>query len=346
MLSEIYKLLPFIILLNSLLGVFPSFAQPLEIGNRRQLFIDYKFIHNKDNVELRVHKPRKTGEVNIPSDHLWELGGYNSVLEKNGTYHMWYTSSCSPPEEATIAYAYSKDGIHWRRPSLNLTTDENTPKPNNVVIGRGAGEVKGGTHGLMVFIDPNAPESERFRLIANPNEFSGLLQVFSSPDGIHWKHTHRDVVTYNTKDKPHHLDTQNVIFWDYRLEKYVAYIRRNAMEPGNYQGRSVARDEAATIDGFNQAPDMPYVMQGTPKEDIYTNGVIQYPWADDAYFAFPTLYYHYGDWQSEFTDESPTNAGVTDARFAVSRDGITWNNFNWHTFVPPGMDGEFDSKRI
>lgn len=324
-------------------------AQPLDIGNRRQLFVDYKFVQAKRNVELHVHKPRKTGEISIPSDPLWELGGYNSVLEKDGVYHMWYTASHSPPENAVIAYARSKDGIHWERPPLNLTSDNTLPRPNNVVIGRGAGEVKRGTHGLMVFLDPNAPEDQRFRLVANPPEFSHFLQVFSSSDGIHWKHTHRDVITYDTTSKPHHLDTQNVIFWDTNLKKYVTYIRKNVREitsEGQSQGRSVARGESLTLANFGQAIDLPVVMHAGGREDIYSNGVLYYPWADDVYLAFPTLYYHYGKWHQEFSNDSPTNAGVADTRFAVSRDGISWNNFNWHTFVPLGMDGEFDSKRI
>jgi hypothetical protein len=315
-------------------------GQPLDVGNRRQLFVDLRFVQAGRNVELQVHKPIKTGDICIPSDPNWELGGYNSVLEKDGVYHMWYTSS------ASIAYACSKDGIHWERPPLNLTTDNNVPKPNNVVIGRGAGGVRGSTHGLMVFLDPNASDDQRFRLVANPSEISSFLQVFSSPDGIHWKHTHRDVVTYDTTVKPHHLDTQNVIFWDSRLNKYVSYIRKNSMEPGSQQGRSVGRGESSTLSSFGKATDMLFVMRAGGREDIYTNGVVPYQWADDVYFAFPTLYYHYGSWQHEFAKEAPTNAGVADTRFAVSRDGIIWNNFNWHTFVPLGMDGEFDSKRI
>ena len=321
-------------------------SQPLDIGNRRQLFVDTRFVQSDKNVKLIVHPPLKTGEISIPSDPLWDIGGYNSVLEKDGVYHMWYTTAASPPGQAMIAYARSKDGIRWDRPPFNLTSDINVPKPNNVVIGRGAGDVKSGTHGLMVFLDPNASEDQRFRLVSSPSEFSPFLQLFSSPDGIHWKHTHRDVVTYDTTLKPHHLDTQNVIFWDTRLKKYVTYIRKNSMEPGSQQGRSVGRGESSTLSSFGKATDLPFVMRAGGREDIYTNGVFPYPWADDVYFAFPALYYHYGNWQHEFAKEAPTNAGVADTRFAVSRDGISWNNFNWHTFVPLGMDGEFDSKRI
>jgi hypothetical protein len=312
-------------------------AQPLDIGNHRQLFVDLKFIQNYKNVELMVHPPTKTGEICIPSDPNWALGSC-SVLEREGVYHMWYRAA------SALAYASSIDGIHWERPALNLISNDTVPRPNNIVLGCGAGSVKSGMG--MVFLDPNAPEDQRFRLVTKMMEISPFVHIFSSPDGIHWKLTHRNVVTYDTTAKPHHLDTQNVMFWDTRLKKYVMYIRNNSMVPGSQQGRSVGRGESSSIASFGQATDFPFVMYAGGHEDIYTNGVIPYPWADDVYFAFPTLYYHYGNWQHEFAKESPTNAGVLDTRFAVSRDGINWNNFNWHSFVPLGMDGEFDSKRI
>ncbi|MCL5742415.1 MAG: hypothetical protein M1541_00610, partial [Acidobacteria bacterium] len=245
-----------------------------------------------------------------------------------------------------------------QRPALNLTTGE-TRRPNNVVIGDGAGGVKGGAPGGMVFLDPTAPGGERFRLVTNPEEFQSMLQVFSSPDGIHWSHTHRDVMVFDSSTKPHHLDSQNVIFWDARIGKYAAYFRRNLREH-NSQARSVGRAEASTI-AFGNVLQWPVVFRaddGPPQHfdpvrkletalsDVYTNGVFPYPWADDVYFMFPSVYYHYGAWQHEFREQAPVNAGVLDARFGSSRDGIHWNTYDWQPFVPLGMQGDVDSRRI
>ncbi|MFB3825238.1 MAG: hypothetical protein ACE15B_00670 [Bryobacteraceae bacterium] len=325
-------------------------AQRHDVGGRRQLFIDQRFVEGAKGIAFRVHPPVKTGEVNIDSPANWGLGGYHSVLEAGGVYYMWYTAG------AAVCYARSRDGIHWTKPPLELTTDE-TPKPNNVVIGRGAGGVKGGTHGLMVFLDPKAPEEERFRLVANPPEFDRMVQVFSSPDGIHWKVTHRDAITFD-KNAPHHLDTQNVIFWDARLGRYVAYVRKNLREAGS-QGRTVARAESDGL-SFGDAAKMPVVFRAGRRHpghfdplrktkvavlDVYTSSVIAYPWADGAYFMFPTPYYHYGAWQREFREAAPVNAGAIDVRFAASRDGIAWETYDWKPFVALGMEGEFDSRR-
>jgi hypothetical protein len=83
-----------------------------------------------------------------------------------------------------------------------------------------------------------------------------------------------------------------------------------------------------------------------PLIDVYTNNAFKYPWAQDAYFLFPSLYYHYGAYLHEYAADAPTNAGVLDARFAAGRDGIQWKTYDWRPFVSLGMLGDFDSRRI
>lgn len=333
-----------------------SAAEPLDVGNRRQLLFDERFVQQATNVEIVVHPPRKTGEQTIVSEPGWPLGGYHCALYDAGVYHLWYSAG------GCVLYARSKDGIHFEKPALHLKLDRVTNSvalAPNAVMGRGLGDVQGGMHGLYVFLDPNAPAEERFKLVANPEEFKSMLQVFASPDGIHWKLRHRDVITFRS-EKPHHLDSQNVVFWDDRLGQYVAYFRRNLREK-NSQGRTVARAESPDFAHFPQVEDSPVVMQvherhpghfdpvrkaQTAVVDVYCSGAIQYPWAADAYFMFPWEYYHYGGHLAEFRKELPTNAGVVDTRFAVSRDGVKWSLLDHQPFVRLGMKGEFDSKRI
>lgn len=345
--------------LAPLLALFTTWAaqEPLSVGNRRQLLMDDRFVQQAKGIQFVVHSPQKTGEHIIVSEPGLALGGYHSVLHDAGTYHLWYTAA------ASILYARSTDGIHWVKPNLNLPSVDpgtNSSLPPNLVLGRGVGGVKDGTHGLMVFIDPNAAAEKRFKLVANPGEFDSQLQIFSSPDGVHWKHAFTNVITFDSTAKPHHLDSQNAIFWDDRIRKYVAYFRKNMREPGS-QGRTVARAEAASLAHFGRIEDFPVVLQADPqgvvrsgpvrKEriallDTYTNGALRYPWADDAYLAFPTEYYHYGGQIAEFAKQAPVNAGVLDTCFASSRDGIHWQRYDHRPFVGLGMKGEFDSKRI
>lgn len=324
----------------------------IDVSDRRQLFIDKRFVAEAKGVSFQLHPPRKTGETVIPSEYPFLLGGYSSVVEHEGIYHLYYIAGTA------ICYARSREGIHWERPALTLSNAHGT-KTNNVVIGYGAGGVKGGVHGLAVFIDPTAPAGERFRLVTNPEEFDRFLQVFSSPDGIHWKHTHRNVMTYQRDRKPHHLDSPNVIFYDGRIGKYVAYVRKNLRERGS-QGRSVARAESSDLSTFGTVEDAPVVIRAdtlhpghpNPKTsqvtavlDVYTNGTMLYPWAQDVYLMFPAIYYHYGPYHREFLEEAPINAGLLDARFAISRDGKEWKFFDQGPFIGRGVRGEWDSMR-
>lgn len=317
-----------------------AFGEAVDAGNRRQLFLDRRFIEAARNVELRVHPAIKTGDIAIPSEPGRELGGYHSVLETDGVYHMWYSAGPG------ILHATSRDGVHWER-------------SRRLVLGEGAGGVKGSAPGGMVFLDPTAPAGQRFRLVSNPEEFDSMLQVFSSPDGEHWTRTHRNVLTFDSSTKPHHLDSQNVIFWNATTGKYEAYFRRNLREH-NSQARSVARAESADL-AFGNVLKWPPVFRRddhppahfdpqrkveSALSDVYTNGVIRYPWAEDAYLMFPAVYYHYGAFQREFRGQAPVNAGVIDARFASSRDGIRWDTYDWRPFVPLGIEGAFDSRRI
>lgn len=167
------------------------------------------------------------------------------------------------------------------------------------------------------------------------------------------------MLTFDSSTKPHHLDSQNVIFWDARIGRYVVYFRRNLREH-NSQARSVARAEAGDLAFGNvlkwapvfRADDRPpshfdpLRKLESALSDVYTNGVFPYPWAEDVYLMFPTIYYHYGPFQPEFREQPPVNAGIIDVRFASSRDGIRWESYDWQPFVPLGMQGGFDSRRI
>ena len=336
---------------------------PIPIRDSRQVFIDGRLIRQSKDTELLVHPPAKTGDIVVKCEHPWEerFGQYHSVLYDGGVYHMWYTVYGKAERDKTpvrsIAYARSHDGIRWEKPALGLVEIYGSRK-NNIVLGHGFGGVKGATHGCMVFLDPHAPEEQRFRLVSNPGEFGKFLQLFSSSDGIHWKLTHRDILKF--RSERHHLDSQNVIFWDDRISRYVAYVRRN-LRLGGSQGRSVARTESSDLSRFNEVEDSQVVL-GFDREDpaifdpvnnthiqavdFYTNGTIKYPWARDVYYMFPAEYFHYGTFLNDFRKGQPVNAGALDVRFAASRDGIHWNRYNREAFVDLGMEGEWDSRSI
>lgn len=336
-------------------------AEPIDVGTRRQLFIDRLFLAEARGVSLRVHPPRKTGETTIKADRAWERGGlgpFSSVLWDNGRYHLWYHAMDAKlwhtsPVAGSICYATSDDGITWTKPDLGLV-DYDGSRRNNIVVGHGAAGLRIGQDGMMVFVDPNAPAHERLRM---SNRFSrdragksDGVNLLSSGDGIHWTLTHQELITYRPEVKGHHLDSQNVIFWDEGLKRYVAFVRRNLKDAEN-QGRAIARAESERLGGFPLTQDLPVVYRPDPPDpwhggvsvvDYYNSAALRYPWADRAYFMFPQAYYHYTRTLREFVPDAPTNAGPLDTRFAASRDGLSWERFDGEPFVRLGMKGEFD----
>lgn len=324
-------------------------TEVLDIGNRRQVFLDGRFFARAENVALVVCPPRKTFERTLVPDQPWEKGGldvYSCVLWVGDIYHLWY------PTDAGLCYARSRDGIRWEKPRLGLAEFDGS-RDNNICLGRGAGGIdRCGSEG-MVFHDPTATEDQRFRYAVRISDELKDTVVFSSPDGIHWRLTHKGVLTFTHPEGRQHLDSQNVIFWDDRIGKYVAYMRYNMLQPG-FRGRSVVRSESSRLGGFVEAQKAPVVLGPDALDahlgihraaDYYTSGVIKYPWAQDAYYMFPQLYFHYVPGQlAEFPKECPTNAGPLDTRFAASRDGIVWHRFDRRPYVSLGMRGDFDSK--
>lgn len=336
------------------LGRTPAAAavEPLDIGSARQVFMDERFMTGAKGVTLEVHPPRKTGEWTIKPEHPWERGGvgpYSNVLHDGQTYHFWYhvmddvqwdqghTNGC-------VCYARSRDGIHWEKPALGLVAYRGDWS-NNIVAGHGAAGVTIGQDGGMVFLDPNGGAEQRFRMACRFGAFGKGVHILSSPDGIHWRATHTNIVSYREEAKRHHLDSQNIVFWDDRLGKYVVYGRRNLFADG-VQGRGVARAESARLGEFSAVQDMAVVIgpePGDPWVDYYSSSALKYPWAQDAYYMFPQAYFHYlGGEMPEFPKRTPINAGPLHTQFAASRDGLTWNRYDRRPFVPLGMRGEFD----
>ncbi|MBN2506072.1 MAG: hypothetical protein JXQ71_05205 [Verrucomicrobia bacterium] len=332
-----------------------------DVGDRRQLFLDHRFVREASNVQSVAHRPRKTGEHTLVADRPWERGGlgpYSCVLKHGNAYKMWYHAMNTnlwdaAPVAGAICYATSEDGITWVKPDLGLVEYEGSLH-NNIVIGHGAAGLRIGQDGMMVFADPNAPPNQRLRMVNrfNPNGEGKTdgINILSSADGIRWTPTHQNILASRPEPKGHHLDSQNVIFWDDLRKAYVAYVRRNLRASGS-QGRAIARAESDQLAHFPATQDLPVVLEPEPPDplhegasvvDYYNSGALRYPWADDAYLLFPQAYYHYTRTLREFTRELPVNAGPLDTHFAASRDGIHWQRYDRQPFVPLGMQGEFD----
>ena len=326
---------------------------PIDVGTRKQLLIDNRFIAKSQGVSLRMNPPRKMGAV-LEADRPWEagwVGAYHGVAEDDGIYKMWYNATSENGRNGRLCYATSSDGVHWEKPSLDLVELAGS-RDNNLVLGKSAEGA--------VYLDPIAPPEARFKLLVwrsvlGTSNHDGMLLV-TSPDGLHW--------TKEYPVLPAVSDTQSEVFWDDRINKYVSYLR--AYPPHDLQ-RAMVRCEIPKQDILKPWPyssatepvvistipristeNLPLVIARDEKDprhsSVYTPGVHKYPWAENAYFAFPSFFRH--TVPDEAKPGDVPDSGVLQTQLLVSRNGISWARPDRRPYVPLGLVGEPDSHGI
>ena len=113
-------------------------------GKVSYLFIDDDFIESADGLVKGVTPAEKVSDVPLlPIDQPWEDGwrvSYSNIIydEEEELFKTWYNvsqelSSARAETAEALAYATSKDGIHWEKPILNII-EANGSKENNLVM--------------------------------------------------------------------------------------------------------------------------------------------------------------------------------------------------------------------
>ena len=283
------------------------------------------------------------------------LGAYTSILEYNGTYHLWYTSYGRKEGGDSIegggprfeCYAVSTDGVHWDKPNLGVIPFRGSME-TNIVRGFNFGQT---------FIDPFDDASRRFKTIQYQSPTRGWngwppatrvkggnTYLSYSPDGIHWDMEPRPVL-------PFYFGAQLSTIWDENLQKWVVYVRVNPQghktDPwGSHLafGRlEIGKQKLAEPYPFTPDPnkkrdvydsyhnptyEFPIVFQTDdrdPDHMVYKMGAIKYP-ETDFYVAFPGFWY-------------PNVADCDDVQFAFSRDGINWQRPFRQPIIRLGLPG-------
>ncbi|HQX51392.1 MAG TPA: hypothetical protein PLY87_03230 [Planctomycetaceae bacterium] len=258
-----------------------SGGEPIDIGNRLELFVDDHLIESiEGDVSRQLIRPEPR-EVVFETGEPWEgnTSGYYTFLQDGDTYRMIYRgwqhdAKMKAVHKEVTCYAESKDSIHWTKPNLGLF-EWNGSKDNNIVW------LGSGTHNFTAFRDdnPTAPAESRYKAFGGIGDFGGGLVPFASPDCIHWTQLQeKPVITHGA------FDSQNLAFWDTDRGEYRAYWR--------YFGDGVRAIRTATSKDFlhweNEA-DLAYPL-GTPIEHLYTNAIQKYFRAPHLFVGFPTRF--------------------------------------------------------
>ena len=261
-------------------------------------------------IRFRIDKPNVMGPLEGP---------HRCIIQDGDIIRGWTDNE----------YYESSDGVEW------------TKKADLVLEGKISDGVE------HIFIDPIAPESERFKSVLHGTLTAEEFDVFRkkrpdgwepratihlsgndevaclfggySPDGIHWS-------TYPDPIVVEFADTLNTAYYDPIIRKYVLYTRFWSIGPrsdrvppdirNSWNGtgrRAIGRSES---DDFRHFPPSEMMLEPTmemlPSEVLYTNGRTTIPGAPDHHLLFPVV------WNASMDD-------ATRVVMATSHDGKVWH---------------------
>lgn len=268
------------------------------------------------NVNVTMCQATYVGKV-LERDQAWE-SSYNleypgTVVKDSSTgqWRMYYEMGLPGQEfQRGIAMATSTDGIHWTKPALNVTGTKYTTSPMNNFVNL----PQTWMGGPSVFIDPNAPASQRYRMSATVNETT--LQAMTSADGVNWT----NAGTIDNRGANAALDSLNGTLWDSNTQQYTEYGRWWYGDAGYAGRRGVYMKQSSTWDGdwtgsrqfiLDPADNIP--AGSTNYFDIYTPSIQQY---HGQYVGLPSIYHHPGSWST---------SGAVYPSLMYSRDGTDWS---------------------
>jgi len=315
---------------------------PIDIGSRRELFVDDLLIGKLDGTNLKLHKPHRLRRM-----PRRPFGHYATVLQDAGKLRLYYRGDKVPGahwrngwgkyhEGEVTLYAESNDGgINWTEPKLGLHKVPKIPRGN--FGGRMSRDTFPVTHNFTPFIDtrPGVPATERYKALGGgryppenwggwktPNERAKLrakygpggLKAFVSADGLRWRLLKKKPVLAENLGS---FDSQNGAFWSEAEKQYVCYFRW--FDKGR---RAIRRSTSKDFLVWTKPVDMQANMPG---EHLYTSCTQPYFRAPHIYIALPTRF-------------QASKGAITDIAFMATRPGS--NRYHRHfkeAFIRPGL---------
>ncbi len=323
----------------------PAAERTWNVGTRKQLFIDRRFIERSENVTLRMNPAQKLGLVLDSTAAPWEdgTGHVLAVIDTGPKIRMYYGAYTHAGN--AIAVVESEDGLHWVRPNLGLV--EIGGNRNNNVLRCSQRDCPEVAH---VYYDKRDVPARRYKLFItrggeNFDPKRDGVFAYTSADGIHFEEAGQVL--------PRYIDNPAIVNWDEKLGKYVVFTR--AFIPGAENQRQIARivtDDLLkpwpfrnTSDYWRATPDhLPVVLKADEDfTDLYYNNAVVYPWAEDVHLMFVTPFRHFAPNRQPWFRFKPGNDyGLIETQLAVSRDGIHWNRPDRTPYFPMGLANEWD----
>ena len=272
---------------------------PIEIGSRRELFVDKALIHRTTGqLSLRLHHPIPRETV-LVYDAPWEGNStnYHCIFKDGDRFRMYYlTRNVSfqnkqlRVEGLRFCLVESEDGVHWRRPNLGTHEFDGSTDNNIVMVQADVDPFNARMGAPAIFRDenPDVSPDARYKTFISSKSPIGMIPM-KSPDGIHWTPmSDKPVITNGS------FDSMNLGYWDAVRGQYRAYWRYfsagettdEKWEPAGIRAirTSVSKDFLNWETGF----DLQY--QDGHEIEMYENIIYPYHRAPHLKIGFPVRY--------------------------------------------------------
>ena len=290
----------------------PVASQVLDIGSRRELFVDKFLIDRLDNATLKRHEPQLASPMADSANSL----EYGTIIKDGDLFRLYTRDARGSKFDGDVTevtrYCESRDGIVWTKPKLGLVEIDGS-KDNNVIL-----HEPWVCHNFSPFLDTRSgtKPKERFKALAGVHKGGGLV-AFVSEDGIKWTRLKEAPVITSTDFA---FDSQNVSFWSEAEQLYVCYFRTWKTPHGNL--RTISR---TTSHDFVQWSEPVALHPNFPGEHLYTSQTHPYFRAPHIYLAMPTRFH-------------PGRGESTDILFMSTRGSASYDRTFREAFIRPGLD--------
>jgi hypothetical protein len=335
----------------------------LDIGHARQLLVDDLVIESVENVCRTWHQPARSSETPaIVKDRPWEqityftFNGSRVIRDlRDGLfkciYQIWNPGvHAGSPPVFHLLYAESEDGVHWRKPALDVL--KHGDLPTNVVIPD--------SYGMTYVLDPHEKEpSRRFKAIYlryRPKkmfEASWEVMAATSEDLVHWS----DLLERPQMGRAgSRMDDSNALSYDPAGRIFILNMR-------HYDMYAIARNlDNPVLEEWSICPPYyPLDWRRINKRRIWqTESADLIHWSepyspltpvdgadglDETYYGF--CQFSAGSVQLGFLNTMSYVSNTIRTRLVYSRDGKNWRHLNnRQPFLSPSGEGKWDAYMV
>lgn len=324
------------------------------------LFLDDAFLLEVHNLRRRVNPAVKHPEPIFQLDAPWDRGDdfldlFSVIYDAEAEcFKMWYAVVTISDDRffwhgpRTLAYATSRDGLHWEKPVLGLYEDHGSNQNNYVTP-------QMGSILATVIADPSDVPSRRYKMIytigsdwarGGETEWASFhvpICLATSADGLRWNNPmHVNPIMRGLSDAGF------TFFYDEDRRKYVVLGRRVPNLP-----RDVSQYESDDLVNWEDRGRVIVAGDVHDPPDTYNiQNMAPFRYEDFILGALNTQYTLRESETYELAHAPPAGfpnrrLGQVDIQLAFTRDGRTWQRPDDRaSVVPNGPPGSLDGGHL